>query len=183
MPELAQAPRRLVFFERTMDPTPLQTLIELRRREENDARAAWIAAHGQLAAAETEGARLDGRAVEAQARLADARRQQVSTVRGPAAAGSAASADLEARFLARLRDTAAEAVRSASAYRSGPLAGARARARTTAAIHDEKRRAREAAERHEAGLAAEREREGERRAEDARDDLARASRHTRARKS
>jgi hypothetical protein len=166
-----------------MNPTPLQTLIELRRREEDDARAAWIAAHGQLAAAETEAARLDGRAAEARAHLDEARRRQVSAVRGPAPAVSAASADLEARFLGRLRDTAVGAVRSAARYRSGPLAGARAQERTTAAIHDEKRRAREAAERHEAGLAAEREREGERRAEDARDDVARASRHGRARKS
>ena len=41
---------------------------------------------------------------------------------------------------------------------------------------------REAAERHEAELATERAREAERRAEDARDDVARAARHGRARR-
>lgn len=166
-----------------MDPTPLQTLIVQRRLEEDDARAAWLAARGHLAIAETEAARLDDAAAKARSRLDDARRPQISWGRGLSAPRSAASADLEARFLTRLRDAVERAIRGASTYRSGSLAGARAREREAAAVHDEKRRAREAAEHHEAGLAAERDRETERRAEDVRDDVARAARHDRARRS
>ena len=161
-----------------MEPFPLTTLLALRRREEEAAEAAWTAALAATRAAEARLAALEAVCAAARRRFEEARAGSV-----PAGAGALAAGDIGTRhrFVARRRDEWNAATAAEAAFRDGPLAAARAGEVTAREAHGEKRRAREAVEKHREQWLAEAHRQAERRAEDARDDLTAAARHRRDR--
>jgi flagellar biosynthesis chaperone FliJ len=147
---------------------PLQTLLDLRRRSEDEAAQAMASALARTALSEAEQRRLEECAAAAWARANLARGQA-----GPATAGEALAAE---RFHDRLAGEARGADQAALTHRKGPLAVARAEEAAARERHAAARRERQAAEQAGEREAAEQRRVAGRRAEDALSDLAAARR-------
>jgi len=160
-----------------VEPFPLTTLLALRRREEEAAEADWTAALAGVRAAEARLAELGEACASARRRLDEAQSA------GEPAALAAGDIATRHRFVTRRRDERNAAVAAEKAFRDGPLVAARAAEVAAREAHGEKRRAREAVEKHREAWLAETQRQAERRAEDARDDLTAAARHRRDRDS
>jgi flagellar biosynthesis chaperone FliJ len=160
-----------------VEPFPLTTLLALRQREEETAQTAWSQAQAALRAAEARVTALGDEVEAARGRLEQAR----AGGEGVTPSVAVAEAANRQRFVARRRDewTAARAVETA--FRAGPLAAAQAAEATARQAHVEKRRGREAVEKQKEQWLAEALRQQERRAEDARDDVAAAARHRKMR--
>jgi colicin import membrane protein len=148
---------------------PLRTLLEIRRRSEEEAERALGEAVAAVAAAEAEQRRLVECAAAARTRADQSRAYdgEGQTV-GAALAGET--------FAARLRDEARQAEAAALTHRKGALKAARASEAVARERHAAARRDRQAADQAQEREQAEQRRVAERRAEDARSDLAAARR-------
>ena len=160
-----------------MEPFPLTTLLALRQREEETAETAWSQAQAALRDAEARVSALEDEAEAARGRFEQARAQEEG-VTAPVPVTDVAAGQ---RFVARRRDEWTAARAAGAAFRAGPLAAAYAAEATARQAHVEKRRGREAVEKQKQQWLAEAQRQQERRAEDARDDMAAAARHQKTR--
>jgi len=147
---------------------PLRTLLEIRRRSEEEAERALGPAAAAVTAAEVEQRRLLECVAAARARAEGARAYD--------GAQTAAAALATETFQARLRDEARQAEAAALTHRKGLLAAARAQEQAARERHASARRDRQAADQAWEREEAEQRRLAERRAEDARSDLAAAHR-------
>jgi hypothetical protein len=153
-----------LFLRRNAMSFPLQTLLDLRRRTEEEAERSLAAARARQAQSEAEHQRLEECAAAAWARANTARGQV-----GPATAGEALVAE---RFQDRLADEARAADQAVLTHRKGALAAARTDEAAARAHHAAARRERLAAEQASEREAAGQRRVADRRAEDAASDLA-----------
>lgn len=155
---------------------PLKTLLDLRRREEDVAKEAWVKALGAQEQAEAEATRLASRAGGIAERLAAAREAHLATLPTSFSAAEAATA---VRFRARLCDELARATALHETHRRGPLARACAQEECARQELVERRLAREALETHEEQFREDRRREADQRADEDNDEHARFARHER----
>ena len=158
-----------------MTPFPLTTLLALRQREEEAAEAEWAAAVTALRAAEARLAALSEQVAAARHGWDEARGA------GEPVGERVAAGDVTGRqrFVDRRRDEWKAATAAETAFRAGPMVEARRSEAAARATHAEKRRGREAVQKQKEQWSVEAERQAERRAEDARDDLTAAARHQR----
>ena len=157
-----------------MEPFPLTTLLALRQREEEAAEREWSAALVAFRGAEARLAALAGEVAAARARLDQARGEA-------GAPWTAAEVAARERFVVRRRDEWKAAAAAEAEFRAGPLAAARGAEALARQDHAEKRRGREAVEKQKEQWQAQVQRQQERRAEDARDDVTTAARHHKTR--
>ena len=120
---------------------PLETLLDLRRREEEAALATWGSKVEAQRGAEQEQERLDEGVRAAEERARRARERPLGEER----AGDAVARE---SYLERLAGEIRRANEEAARHRAGALATAIAAARAARARYDEARRGREAVERH-----------------------------------
>jgi flagellar export protein FliJ len=147
----------------------LERLLQIRRRAEGEAEQGVARATAARARAEEEQRRLAATFQAARERLAAAR----GAASGMSTAGEALAAE---RFWRRVADEATEAHRRSLTHRDGPLAAALAVEESARQAHLVARREREALEKVAERQQARQRRVAHRRAEDAADDLALASR-------
>lgn len=144
-----------------MTPYPLQSVLELRRREEEAAAARLVNATRRRAEAETEEAQLLAAVENARQNLIGAQ-ETLPSNGSPAQARSASAAPA---FVARRSDEWTLARQRLATFRSGALTEARQEEDSAAAQHLARWRAREALEKHAAkhtsGMRAARERREE----------------------
>lgn len=176
-----------------MSGYPLKSVLELRRREEEAARAQLADATHKVAEAEAEAALRERRQREARARLEQAERELRAIVGdetprrraggGSAAGASAAvpagassrtaeSAAAGARFVTRRRSEWQRLQAEAASFRAGPLALARAAEEAARVQVVAARQAREAFQRHEARFVADRRRAADGREQEQLDEAA-----------
>ena len=174
-----------------MSVYPLQSVLELRQREEDAAAKRLVDATRRWAEAQEQEARLAAVADTAQGHLERARRtldeerRQDSgperSVAGMSMRGATAAAT--ASFIARLRDELKQARTTLARFRQGPLAEARDAEAGARSDHLMARRAREALEKHAEKFRAEQRRAVGRREDEALEDAARATQHGRLSKT
>jgi hypothetical protein len=145
----------------------LDTLLALRRDGERQAELAMAASASKVREARAEEDRLEAAVAEARAGLAAARRD------GGGGEETAAEAQVRRRFWARLERQIAAAGDALTRHRGGALARALAADETARATHRQARQRREVVERAITRRRAAQQRDRERRAEAALDDLPR----------
>lgn len=149
----------------------LQTLLDLRRNAEKDARQALEAAMAARRAEEEEQARLLGRWREAWSKVESELARLAS---GPNPA-TAAQGSARENYFSRLRDEVARLAKDAEDHRSTALASALAAESEAQTTYQEARGACEAVEKLKERADAEDERKAERRADESAADLAQAA--------
>lgn len=171
-----------------MTAYPLQSVLELRRREEKEAMARFANATRSREAVEAEGRRLAATLELAREKLGEAAACETSENRNAAAlsvaAGrrssrSATETLAHARFVERRREEVKRARAALTEFREGPLRRARDAETAARDRHQDVRRAREALEKHFAKHQAAAKASADRREEEMSEDIARAARHRR----